>query len=108
MNDLFEGGTLELNSPITEEQWDMLTDVDFDHTPSVTFHTKHGKDVEFVKVVRCEDCKHYKIWQLKADYTEDKRYKPSVCTIGAYSVFRNPDWFCADGDGKAEQEADSE
>lgn len=44
--------TMKLNSPLTEEQWDMLTDVDFDHTPSVTFHTKHGKDVEFVKVVR--------------------------------------------------------
>ena len=41
--------TLTLNSPITEEQWDMITDVDFDHTDSITFHTKHGKEVEFVK-----------------------------------------------------------
>lgn len=41
--------TFTLNSPITEEQWDMITDVDFDHTDSITFYTKHGKEVEFVK-----------------------------------------------------------
>ena len=41
--------TLTLNSPITEEQWDMITDVDFDNTNEITFHTKHGKEVKFVK-----------------------------------------------------------
>lgn len=41
--------TLKLNSPITEEQWDAITDVDFDHTEEIFFHTKHGKDVTFVK-----------------------------------------------------------
>ena len=41
--------TLTLNSPITEEQLDAITDVDFDCTDRVWFHTKHGKDVEFVK-----------------------------------------------------------
>ena len=42
--------TFELHTPLTEEEWDLITDVDLDHTPSVTFHTKHGKDVEYVKV----------------------------------------------------------
>lgn len=46
MSDQF---TLKLNSPITEEQWDTITDVDFDHTDNIWFHTKNGKDVEFVK-----------------------------------------------------------
>lgn len=41
--------TLTLNSPITEEQWDMLNDFDFDHVNEITFHTKHGKAVRFVK-----------------------------------------------------------
>lgn len=50
---------LILNNPITEEQWDIITDVDFDHTDKVTFFTKHHKEVEFVKVVRCKDCKHW-------------------------------------------------
>ena len=41
--------TLTLSSPITEEKFDAITDVDFDNTDSIWFHTKHGKDVEFVK-----------------------------------------------------------
>lgn len=40
---------LMLNSPITEEQWDAITDVDFDKTDRIWFQTKHGKTVEFVK-----------------------------------------------------------
>ena len=41
--------TLTLSSPITEEQFDAITDVDFDNTDRIWFHTKHGKDVVFVK-----------------------------------------------------------
>ena len=41
--------TLTLNSPITEEQWDAITDVDLEHTNDITFYTKHGKEVKFVK-----------------------------------------------------------
>lgn len=55
MTDTFE---FTLNNPLTEEQWDMITDVDFDRTDRITFRTKHGKEVEFAKVIRCKDCKH--------------------------------------------------
>ena len=55
MTDTFE---LTLNNPLTEEQWDMIADVDFDHTDRIWFHTKHCKKVEFTKVIRCKDCKH--------------------------------------------------
>ena len=54
--------TLTLNSPITEEQWDMIEDIDFDYTNEITFHTKQGKEVKFVKVsaqpeiIRCKNC----------------------------------------------------
>ena len=41
--------TITLNSPLTEEQWDMIADYDFEHTDRIWFHTKHGKEVEFVK-----------------------------------------------------------
>jgi len=57
--------TLTLNSPITEEQWDAITDVDFEHTNEITFYTKHGKEVKFVKasaqpeIIRCKDCEYY-------------------------------------------------
>lgn len=56
MTDTFE---LTLNNPLTEEQWDMIADVDFDRTDRIWFHTKHGKEVEFTKVIRCKDCKHF-------------------------------------------------
>jgi hypothetical protein len=41
--------TFTLHNPLTEEEWDMITDVDLDHTTEITFHTKHGKEVVFVK-----------------------------------------------------------
>lgn len=41
--------TLTLNSPITDEQWDAITDVDFEYTDRIWFNTKHGKTVEFIK-----------------------------------------------------------
>ena len=47
MIDTFE---FTLNNPLTEEQWDMITDVDMDRTDKVTFRTKHGKEVEFAKI----------------------------------------------------------
>ena len=56
MKDTFE---FTLNNPLTEEQWDMITDVDFDRTDRITFHTKHGKEVEFTKVIRCKDCRYW-------------------------------------------------
>lgn len=43
---------LTLNSPITDEQWDAITDVDFDNTDRIWFQTKHGKTVEFIKAHR--------------------------------------------------------
>ena len=54
--------------------------------------------VDAVPVVRCKDCKHYGNDRLKRDCTEDKRYKPRVCFHGAYAKYRDPDWFCADGE----------
>ena len=41
--------SLQLSSPITEEQWDMIEDVNFDKTDKITFHTRNGKEVTFVK-----------------------------------------------------------
>jgi hypothetical protein len=66
MKDTFE---FTLNNPLTEEDWDMISDVDFDRTDRITFHTKHGKEVEFQKVIRCRDCKFLRftgtIWRCQ-------------------------------------------
>lgn len=79
--------TLTLNSPITEEQWDAITDVDFDHTDRIFFHTKHGKEVEFAKVVRCKDC-----------------VKREICrTTNIWAVAPGDDWYCADAERRTDE-----
>ena len=53
--------------------------------------------VDAEPIVRCKDCKFYEIAELKSDYTEDKRCKPSVCVKGYYAKPRKESWYCADG-----------
>ncbi len=50
-------GELKLKEPLTKEDYEMIADVDFKYTNKVTFTTPHCGEVEFVKVVRCKDCK---------------------------------------------------
>lgn len=73
MNDTFE---FTLNNPLSEEQWDMIADVDMERTDSVTFHTKHGKEVEFAKV------RHGKWLYIRTDDDENGVYECSVCRAG--------------------------
>lgn len=84
--------TFTLNNPLTEEDLDMINDVDMDNTSVVTFHTKHGKEVEFVKVVRCKDCKHRDPEDKKCDFGHDI----------IWQLPRRDDWYCADGERKDE------
>ena len=53
MTDTFE---FTMNNPLTGEQWNIIFDVD--HTDRISFNTKHGKEAEFTKVIRCKDCKY--------------------------------------------------
>lgn len=71
MADTFE---FTLNNPLTEEQWDMITDVDFDHTERIWFHTKHGKEVEFTKVIRCKDCIKKPLCMIYRETNDDFGY----------------------------------
>lgn len=45
--------TIELDSPITQEQWDMITDVELQHSDEVEFTTPSGKKVLYRKVKYC-------------------------------------------------------
>ena len=38
--------------------FELLTDVDVSKTPSFSIKDKHGNEAEYLKVVRCKDCKH--------------------------------------------------
>lgn len=62
---------------------------------AVTFNDL-AQSADVVEVVRCADCKWYEILELKKDGTEDRRYKPSFCTL--YTKTRKSDYFCADGE----------
>lgn len=83
---------LTLNSPITEEQWDTLTDVDFDNTNEIHFHTKHGKEVCFVKQKIGKWIEHhepytwmgYTYWScsncgFECGYDKEIRFKTDFC-----------------------------
>ena len=99
MKDTFE---FTLNSPLTEEQWDTITDVDFDRTDRITFHTKHGKEVEFMKIIRCKDCKH-----AKKIYTKNlpwlKQWEYSCAYFNTHSVMG--DGFCSNAEPEFTEEA---
>ena len=53
---MFEG-TLELNSPISKEDWDKLTDVELEVSDHIWFTTPSGKRVDYVKADVLEQIK---------------------------------------------------
>ena len=54
MNDSFE---LALSNPLTQEDWDKLTDVELENTQEIWFETPSGKRKEFVPMSVIEDIK---------------------------------------------------
>ena len=75
MDDKF---TFTLKSPITDEQWDKITDADFEHTDRIWFETKHGK-VEFVKAsAQPESCEYYALCRHGRDESK-LRARLGVC-----------------------------
>ena len=59
---------------------------------------KTEPSADVTEVIRCKNCKHYEI----GHYTDDKRYKPSVCVVGRYAIHRSDDWFCADAERRTD------
>lgn len=47
--------TFKLNSPMTQEDWNLLADAEFEHSDSITFTTPSGNEVEFKKVKKEEN-----------------------------------------------------
>ena len=46
MSDSFE---FTLHSPLTKEDWDKISDVEYENTMSVTFQTPQGRQVRYIK-----------------------------------------------------------
>ena len=86
-----------LDSPITEEQWDMLEDVDFDYTNEITFHTKHGKEVKFVKVsvqpeinpIEYRDCANAMLKMWMDNVVTDGEYNRIMDKLNAHWGMKN-------------------
>lgn len=53
MNDTF---SLTLESPLTEEQLNLITDAELEHTDRIWFDTPKGKHIEFVKAPQWIPC----------------------------------------------------
>lgn len=89
---------MELNNPLTEEERDKIFDVDLEHTPAITYHTKHGRDVTFINPIRCKDCKYYEV----KDYWGDFRgipvlgasNQPACMKWGGGDCATRPDGYC--------------
>ena len=47
------------------------------------------------ELIRCKECFWYRIAELKADGSTDKRYKPSWC--GFWKSYMNPNDYCSMG-----------
>lgn len=85
--------TMTMNFPLAEEEWDIIMDCDLENTASITFHTKHGKEVEFVKRTRGE-------WEAVEDkhYAGEGYWRCTSCgycfAFGAYFAVEEIFQFC--------------
>ena len=71
MNDSFE---LALSNPLTQEEWDELTDVELERAQKIWFGTPSGKRIEFVPVSVLEDIRA-EIEDLEPEFNFEGFYK---------------------------------
>ena len=72
--------TMQLNHPLTEEEWNTLTDAELEHSKEIEFTTPSGKKVLFQKMNRGK-------WIPQ--WTEEWRAVPMgyACSLCGESVF---------------------
>ena len=85
--------TLQLSNPLTQEDIDLITDVNMERTTKVWFHTPNGNEAEFVKVVRCKDCIY-----RNGDYCHNNE---GFAHAGNFFFVRSDD-FCSYGERREE------
>jgi hypothetical protein len=71
MNDSFE---FTLHNPLTEEDWNKISDAELEHTNFVTFQTSQGRQVRYIK---CDvlDKIRAEIKQTAIDYDKFDDYR---------------------------------
>ncbi len=76
-----------LNSPLTQEDWNKITDAEFEHSDTIYFSTPSNKEVEFKKVTQGEwieddDARirgHCSVCKWEAHYYEDDVVGMNYC-----------------------------
>ena len=63
----------------------------------IPYSKKDGIEIEMKPLVLCEDCKHW-------DNTSEGRYFGGWCFCEKLQFSTSPDWFCADGEERGEDE----
>lgn len=53
-------------------------------------------------VVRCKDCKHYDCEDGDMECIKDADWDEETAHYYGFVSYHNPDWFCADGERRAE------
>lgn len=61
---------------------------------------EQGENQQFHELIRCKDCKWYRIDILKHDGTIDKRFKPTRCTLRSRDM--NEQDYCSRAERKEE------
>lgn len=90
MSDSFE---FTLHSPMTEEDWNKLSDVEHEKTKSVTFQTPQGRQVKYIK---CEV-----LDKIRAEIIESaKGTMNDTRAEGLYMALSIVDKYIAEGGGK--------
>ena len=95
---------MELSSPITDEEWAIITDAELERTSEITFNTPSGRKVVFIKkptvdaveVVRCKDCVYYEMLNNNEHYC-DAIYRDLSGDDEGVSFEPPEDHFCAYG-----------
>ena len=76
MSDSFE---FTLHNPLTEEDWNKISDAELEHTESITFQTPQGRQVKYIKCdvlnkIR-EEIKHLHDWAFTREEILNIIYK---------------------------------
>ena len=88
-------GEFTLNSPLTKEDWDKITDVELEHTKKIWFATPSGKRVEYIpmsvidniraeiqkKYAGCSICEWFEDYDYEENNISEYQYVGSIDDI---------------------------
>lgn len=97
MTDIF---TFTLDDETEKKLFELLTDVDVSKTPSFSIKDKHGGEAEYVKVVRCKDCKFATI--TAGVYGKEPEVKYCDIWFPREAEYMPINYYCASAERKEE------